>query len=707
MAYPYPGLFAIDPKDPGNVASDALVTISDPADPAREPIDLFDSEGLPIDNPLVTNSKGYIGVFYCDLDEVLWSAAGLEGLIPSFQGMKEDARKSADRASSAEARSIAAEANSEEARAAAEAAANLVDAPADNVIASLIGNGDSKTVEEGDRRWLTDAGGDARYLRVVKSSTPPFGQVTYHWEGVPHFSASVKKVDGVVVERNLCRNPGIEAFRPGDKRPLILALGAADNAITTFGGGAVVEASAEWADGGEQSCKVASTGSKAGALYIWGASQTPETLGIERNVEYTLSATVHLGQALTSPTHQYSRALNIAVDSGSGNNFDFAVSNIPANEPGTYRVAVSFMIGDDIEKLTARCLNGSTTVGDAVYFDSFKLSDSYDTEYFDGDTMWDTTLWQDGDAIKRWDGARWIPTNASRATTELGWLDEMKVLTRWNMYDSDTVNMYLQGFSIDTERQLIYCAYGRGADDPNQRFEIRDYDGNRVSYREIAGEPLSYTEGIAWWYDGSALKMIVRVDASSTATSLYRVYNYSTDSLGQPVQIKGKVRGEVLGNYYVASDAYGYEASEFYIYDWGSVKAGTPNLLATIPLERSGSLDFKVQATTATRDYLFIYGATPPEPPTVLVFNWQGRFIGARRWDHGSFKNAVNGTYPGIAYSPTFTDYESEGMCNIGETHLALGHAYWNSATDGRQFMITMHGLGGVKASHSLLYQGT
>lgn len=130
MPYPYPGVFAIDPDNPSNVAVEAELTIFDPADSSRAPILLVDSGGLPVPNPMTTNNKGFVGAFYADLDEVGWVAGELVGLIQSFSGIRNAALKAADQANTAAA-------DAAESRIAAENAANLVEAPSDQVIGQL------------------------------------------------------------------------------------------------------------------------------------------------------------------------------------------------------------------------------------------------------------------------------------------------------------------------------------------------------------------------------------------------------------------------------------------------------------------------------------------------------------------------------------------------------------------------------------------
>lgn len=163
MSYHFPGLFAIDPNDLANVAVDSELIIFDPNDTTRTPIALTDSEGLAIPNPLTTNDKGFVGVFHAELDEVGWTAAGLEGLVQSYKGIKDQAVQAASSAATAADSALAAEGNAESARQAAEAAANMVGAPADEVVAGLFSADGSET----------QAAGDSRYARVIRSEEPP------------------------------------------------------------------------------------------------------------------------------------------------------------------------------------------------------------------------------------------------------------------------------------------------------------------------------------------------------------------------------------------------------------------------------------------------------------------------------------------------------------------------------------------------------
>lgn len=216
MPFPFQGLFAIDPRDPANVAQESFVTIFDPHDASHTPIPLYDSEGMIIPNPVQTNDKGFIGVFYADLDEVGWTAENLVGLVQSYEGVKTIALSASDAAATSATRAQNAEASALESAGAAAKAASMVEAPADDVIATLALSTDSMTYEAlGTATALmlgTDGSpfqvaGDARYLRTVVSvATPPVSMGTM-WvnpaTGKMHYPVSL----GEMAKTNLATNP--------------------------------------------------------------------------------------------------------------------------------------------------------------------------------------------------------------------------------------------------------------------------------------------------------------------------------------------------------------------------------------------------------------------------------------------------------------------------------------------------------------------
>lgn len=453
MPYPYSGLFAIDPESPSNIAANSELTIFDPADTSRSPIPLTDSEGLPIENPLTTNEKAFVGTFYAGLDEVGWHAGGLVGMAQSFKGVRDAAQAAAQSAEATRDLVSGIETSAAAAASAAEAAAKLVAAPADEAIATALNSDESMS-----------------------------GQV---------LAASIgAKIDGEV--------------------PALVAHG-----------------------------------------------------------------------------------MDAAAD----------------------------------------------------------------------------------------------PTS---------FIDSIKVLCTFPMYDLDTTRAYMQGFSINKPDNEIYVNIGGGSYG-FQRIEIRDLTtGARKSYKELTAEPLSYTEGMPWWKEANGdLKFIVRLGAQATLPSTYQIYNYTTGVLGSPVQINGKVRGDVYGNFYVTNDAYGTTASKFWVYDWQSVKDGAPVLLSTVPISNIGPTFAKVQGVATTGSTHFIVGGSPTEAPTVTAYDWTGQLLFARRWERPDFAKAVNAERPGTITLSNF-EWESEGSTNL-DGRLVTAHVVGNGTYDEggyiRTVIIVQHGV--------------
>lgn len=154
MAFTFDPIFAADPNNPANVASNAAITIFDPNDAGKAPITITDPTGSPISNPVTVNKNGFGTAFqHATLDRVGWSGGGFEGYFTSYEGLKQvalDAQAAAeaagaDAAAAATAGVADVAANAAAAQAAAEAAASeaaesaaLVGAPADSAIATAV-----------------------------------------------------------------------------------------------------------------------------------------------------------------------------------------------------------------------------------------------------------------------------------------------------------------------------------------------------------------------------------------------------------------------------------------------------------------------------------------------------------------------------------------------------------------------------------------
>lgn len=176
--YTFDQIFTADPKETDKVAANALVLIFAPDDTTRTPLALRTNDGRPVANPVQTNAHGFGGVFIADIQRVAWAAGEFSGFFTSYDGMaaesrlnrvasEESAVSSATSAGEASAARLAAEAAADmaadaaaaevqeqlgatvaeatAAREAAELAAALVEAPADDVTAALVGNPETLT----------------------------------------------------------------------------------------------------------------------------------------------------------------------------------------------------------------------------------------------------------------------------------------------------------------------------------------------------------------------------------------------------------------------------------------------------------------------------------------------------------------------------------------------------------------------------------
>jgi hypothetical protein len=92
VAYTFDNLFAADPSNPTNVASNASILLYDPADPTKAPVTITDPTGSPIPNPVTVNKNGFgPAMQHATLDRLAWEGGGFSNFITSYEGMKNEA----------------------------------------------------------------------------------------------------------------------------------------------------------------------------------------------------------------------------------------------------------------------------------------------------------------------------------------------------------------------------------------------------------------------------------------------------------------------------------------------------------------------------------------------------------------------------------------------------------------------------------------
>jgi hypothetical protein len=129
MAMSFDQIFAADPANPQNVASNAAVLIYAPGDASKAPLTLTDPSGGALANPVIVNANGFGSAFmHATLDRVAWDGGGFSGFFTSYEGMKQVA--------------VAAQAAAETAVATAGAAASTAAAAAQADIAARVAAGE-------------------------------------------------------------------------------------------------------------------------------------------------------------------------------------------------------------------------------------------------------------------------------------------------------------------------------------------------------------------------------------------------------------------------------------------------------------------------------------------------------------------------------------------------------------------------------------
>ena len=286
------------------------------------------------------------------------------------------------------------------------------------------------------------------------------------------------------------------------------------------------------------------------------------------------------------------------------------------------------------------------------------------------------------------------------AADPLAYLNSIDILCSWDTRPVGTEATYPQGISINEGAGEIYVA--------NQdsttllRIDTRNMDGTLKTTRRLTITTGAFTEGLPWWYNSSGeLCFMVRTNTGASATNpnaFYNIYNHTTDTLGPSIPILGPIKGDVDGNYLVTSDVWTNTISKFYLYDWASVKAGTPVLLRTIPVESPGATAAKNQGIVINGGYIFLLQGGTGTFPTITVYNVAGQFVTAYEFALPDFAKALNSVRPGTITNLTGYTYESEAGCKY-QGKLATLDIVNNTANinDSKSIVVLHNVVGGAK----------
>lgn len=88
--YPFDMQLVVDPFNTSNVVANGQIFIYDPADTGNtSPLVLTDPNGLPLTNPLMSNSNGFIPAFIAQVPQVKWSGSSFVGFFDSYAGLRD------------------------------------------------------------------------------------------------------------------------------------------------------------------------------------------------------------------------------------------------------------------------------------------------------------------------------------------------------------------------------------------------------------------------------------------------------------------------------------------------------------------------------------------------------------------------------------------------------------------------------------------
>ena len=257
---------------------------------------------------------------------------------------------------------------------------------------------------------------------------------------------------------------------------------------------------------------------------------------------------------------------------------------------------------------------------------------------------------------------------------------------------SDT---WVQGFAVNETAGEIYVAT-QATGGTLLTITIRDLMGSVKSAKSFPIMAGAYTESLPWWHEPNGdLCFIVRTGAGASRSdgqNTYALYNYTTGELGEKIPIRGAIRMSVVGDEAVTTDAGTTSVTRFSVYDWGSVKAGTPALLRTVQVVNPGATVGKNQGMSATDEYFILNHAKNGEPPAFTIYDYSGGLEGVESWDKAGFARTLNSLLPGLITDPASFNYEAEGSYFAGGRYLSGHTLYSGSDADAATMVILSHG---------------
>lgn len=257
-----------------------------------------------------------------------------------------------------------------------------------------------------------------------------------------------------------------------------------------------------------------------------------------------------------------------------------------------------------------------------------------------------------------------LSSQLSNAADPITYLDNVCLLCEFPVREKGE-SLWPQGISINKADNEIYVSNSNGPATV-LRLDVRDLKtGVRKSSKQLTVSGATWSEGIPWFRSAVGdLCFVVRTTPQTGSDTTYNIYNYTKNTIGSAIAIKGPFKADVNGDTFVTSDAFGRAATRFFIYSWASIRAGTPSLLATVPVENPAQDIGKTQAVAVVGAYLYILTGEKASNPGILVYDFTGKLVTVRDYAKADFRATVNTLRPGYLTSDSYV-CECEGATNL------------------------------------------
>jgi hypothetical protein len=278
----------------------------------------------------------------------------------------------------------------------------------------------------------------------------------------------------------------------------------------------------------------------------------------------------------------------------------------------------------------------------------------------------------------------------------LAHLNSISVLCSWDTRPAGTEATFPQAVSINEVKQEIYVANQGGT---LLRIDIRNMDGTLRVSRSVTTADGAYTEGLPYWFNASnQLCFMIRTGVAGTEAT-YNIYNFTTNTLGPQIPILGVWKADVQGDSLITTDARNETIKTIYVYDWESVKAGTPVLKSSIYVETSNETAAKNQGLVINGGYIFLLQGAGGTIPTITVYNLAGRLVTIQQYGKAEFAAALNTAKPGIITDVANYTYENEAGCTYQGKLVSMDVVNSTPATiETSKTVLTVHNvLGGAR----------